>query len=190
MRHIDFVGISSIAWTILLLYWVYTGMKTKITVKRQATLPRVVYLAIMITGFSFVFGKFMSIGWLGSKFLPPLKWLPYLGLLINLAGIILAIVARAWLGNNWSGIVTIKKDHELIRSGPYSITRHPIYTGLLFGLFGVAIIIGEWRALLGVLILFFAIQLKIKAEEKMLSNEFPEYREYKRQTKKLIPLIY
>lgn len=144
----------------------------------------------MIAGFTMVYGNYMSFGWLGSRFLPSWTWIPYLGLAINLTGIIFAIVARSWLGTNWSGAVTIKKGHELIRTGPYAITRHPIYTGLLFGLLGATIIVGEWRSLTGAIFLFVAIQLKIGTEEKMLREAFPEYEEYRRHTKKLIPLIY
>lgn len=47
-----------------------------------------------------------------------------------------AVWARVHLGRNWSGIVTVKEDHELIRTGPYGYVRHPIYTGLITGLIG------------------------------------------------------
>jgi protein-S-isoprenylcysteine O-methyltransferase Ste14 len=94
------------------------------------------------------------------------------------------------LGNNWSGIVTIKKDHELIKDGSYAITRHPIYTGLLFGLMGAVIVLGEVRGLIAIIILFIAIQIKISTEEKFLKNAFSEYDDYCHHTKKLIPFIY
>ena len=42
-------------------------------------------------------------------------------------------------------MVTLKQDHELIRSGPYRWVRHPIYTGLLLAMLGSAIALGEWR---------------------------------------------
>ena len=46
--------------------------------------------------------------------------------------------ARIVLGRNWSGIVTVKQDHELITAGPYRWVRHPIYTGLLIAFAGSA----------------------------------------------------
>ena len=55
----------------------------------------------------------------------------WLGLLMVVAGLAFAVWARVHLGRNWSGTVTVKENHELIRSGPYAIVRHPIYTGLL-----------------------------------------------------------
>ena len=56
------------------------------------------------------------------------------------------------LGGNWSSDVTLKRDHELVVDGPYAFVRHPIYTGILLALLGTALAVGEWRALLGVLL--------------------------------------
>ena len=67
-------------------------------------------------------------------------WSGY-GLLM--AGMLFAGWARIFLGGNWSSSVTLKQDHTLIRSGPYRIVRHPIYTGLLVALLGTAIVLGD-----------------------------------------------
>ena len=73
--------------------------------------------------------------------------------MLTAIGIALAIWARFSLGSNWSGTVTLKENHELIRSGLYGRIRHPIYTGILLGAFGSGMIDGEVRDLLGFLIL-------------------------------------
>jgi len=182
--------LTSIAWFILFAYWLYSGMRTKITVKRQKNSTRVVYLLLMVAAFSLVYAGSLRIGFLGMRFLPEEKWISYLGLIINLAGIIFAIVARTWLGSNWSGTVTIKKDHELIQSGPYAITRHPIYTGFIFGLIGSAIALGEIRGLIALVLLFISVNIKIALEEKFMQSRFPGYDNYRHHTKKLIPFIY
>lgn len=53
--------------------------------------------------------------------------------------------SRIILGRNWSATVTIKKDHELVSSGPYAIVRHPLYSGVLLAMLGTAIFFGEIR---------------------------------------------
>ncbi len=50
----------------------------------------------------------------------------YIGLTILICALLLA----CHLGRNWSGRITIKVDHELVKSGPYRWVRHPIYTAL------------------------------------------------------------
>ena len=81
-------------------------------------------------------------GWLRDRFLPV-----GLGVALAAGGIAVAFWARWHLGTNWSGMVTLKEGHQLIRTGPYRAMRHPIYTGILLALLGTAITFGEVRAL-------------------------------------------
>ena len=41
-----------------------------------------------------------------------------------------AVLARLTIATNWSGAVSLKENHELIRRGPYANVRHPNYTAL------------------------------------------------------------
>ena len=70
---------------------------------------------------------------------PPQPWMGWLGIAITVLGFALTLWARSILGSNWSGTVTIKVDHELIRTGPYRYVRHPIYTGIIVALVGTAL---------------------------------------------------
>jgi protein-S-isoprenylcysteine O-methyltransferase Ste14 len=92
------------------------------------------------------------------------------------------------LGQYWSGRVTLKVDHQLIRFGPYAHVRHPIYSGLLLAMAGTALVIGEWRAALGVLLAIVELSRKAAKEEALLASEFgDQYREYRRQAGFLTP---
>jgi protein-S-isoprenylcysteine O-methyltransferase Ste14 len=86
----------------------------------------------------------------------------------------ITIWARVHLGQFWSARVTIKEGHELIQSGPYARVRHPIYSGILMALIGSALVVGEWRALLAVLMVFLAHLDKARREEKLLAEQFGE----------------
>ena len=70
-------------------------------------------------------------------------------MLLTWLGIGLAIWARYHLAEYWSARVTIKEDHQLIRTGPYARLRHPIYSGLILATIGSALVIGKWRCVLG-----------------------------------------
>ena len=58
------------------------------------------------------------------------------------AGVAFAIWARHELGANWSGTVTIKEGHRLVRRGPYAVVRNPIYTGFVAATLGSAALVG------------------------------------------------
>jgi len=94
------------------------------------------------------------------------------GLLLTALGVAFAIWARAHLGANWSAAVSIRSDHELIRTGPYWRIRHPIYTGMILATLGTALVVGEIRALVAVAICFTAFYLKASKEERWLAQEF------------------
>ncbi len=83
-----------------------------------------------------------------------------------------------------------KENHELIKSGPYSILRHPIYTGILLIFIGNTIIVGDYRGIIAVLIVFISFWFKLKKEEKWLIEIFGEdYHNYKKTTKAIIPYL-
>src|SRR5215813_9285698 len=67
-----------------------------------------------------------------------------------------SIWARYCLGEFWSARVALKEGHQLIRTGPYAFVRHPIYTGMLVATIGTALVVGEWRAVLAILLLVAA----------------------------------
>jgi protein-S-isoprenylcysteine O-methyltransferase Ste14 len=71
--------------------------------------------------------------------------------MVCVGGLFVALWARKTLAGNWSSTVTFKKGHELVKTGPYRFTRHPIYTGLLLMGLGVTVEIGRLRCWLGLL---------------------------------------
>ena len=62
----------------------------------------------------------------------------------------------------------------MIRSGPYAVVRHPIYTGLFVAAAGTALVVGEWRGVLAVALLLAAHSRKALREESLLTGEFGE----------------
>ena len=111
--------------------------------------------------------------------------------MITALGVAFALAARFFLGKNWSGWVTVKKGHQLIRSGPYAVVRHPIYSGVLLGILGTAIVVGEVRGLVAMAFAALGLGLKSFQEERFMEEEFgSEYRDYTRRVKAMIPLLW
>src|SRR5258706_4595080 len=127
---------------------------------------------------------------LREQFVPHTTLVYSTGLALCVAGGLLAIWSRFVLGRNWSGTVQLKQGHELIESGPYRLVRHPIYSGFLLLFLGNALMVGDWRGLLAVAIVFVSFWRKLRLEEEWLTQHFGEaYRAYQRRTKALVPAI-
>ena len=87
---------------------------------------------------------------------------------------VLTLWARLALGAMWTAAPTVKQEHQLRTSGPYAITRHPIYIGLLGMLLGSGLLAGAGRWILYFPIYFVFLQFKMHAEERLMLAEFPE----------------
>jgi protein-S-isoprenylcysteine O-methyltransferase Ste14 len=118
-------------------------------------------------------------------------WVRVLGLAVLVASTVFTLWARFSLGTMWSVAPEVKDDHQLRTHGPYAVTRHPIYTGLLGMLLGATLLIGigQWIVLFPVALILF--EVKIRMEEHLMVATFPEeYPRYRRQVPQLIPGLY
>jgi protein-S-isoprenylcysteine O-methyltransferase Ste14 len=116
-------------------------------------------------------------------------WRQGIGLAVFFLGLALAVWARIYIGRSWAGPMTKKERPELVRTGPYSTVRHPIYSGIILAFTGTAIAISVyWLIVVAILAVFFSYSSA--TEERHLTGLFPEaYPEYKRSTKRLVPFI-
>jgi protein-S-isoprenylcysteine O-methyltransferase Ste14 len=110
------------------------------------------------------------------------------GTVLVALGFALALWGKVRLGRWFSGTFGIKVGHELVTDGPYAVTRHPIYTGMLAMLAGAAL---AWNSLatLGLAVLMVPLAyLHTRYEEPLLEAYFGEaYREYRRRVPRLLP---
>ena len=178
-------------WLILFAYWGVNAQKVKTAVQKQSRLSRYLYLFLFFSGWFIIYSPYCAIGVLGYQLIPANTLTGLLGLVINICGVAFAIWARKTLGNNWSGDVTLKKEHELVQSGPYKFVRHPIYTGFEIGLLGVAITVGQLKGLVGLSLAVACHYYKTTMEEKIMYQQFGErYAEYAKRVKRLVPFVF
>ena len=118
-------------------------------------------------------------------------WVRVLGLAVLVASTVFTLWARFSLGTMWSMAPKVTGDHQLRTRGPYAVTRHPIYTGLLGMLLGATLLsgIGQWIVLFPVGLIVF--EVKIRMEERLMVVTFPdEYSRYRRWVPQLVPGLY
>jgi protein-S-isoprenylcysteine O-methyltransferase Ste14 len=178
-------------WGVFVVYWTISALRVKRTAHTEASGARLAMVAGLVAGAALIFQQSGPFGRLNTRFVPERAWIKGCGELLVAAGVGIAIWARRHIGEFWSARVTLKEDHRLIQSGPYARVRHPIYTGVLVAMMGTALFVGEWRALLGVLLVFVTHWLKARREEALLTEQFgAEYREYRERTGSLVPRVY
>ncbi len=175
-------------WIVFFAFWAITALRTKRTVQTLSLASRLAYALPTALGAWLLLKGTAAPHPLGDRVLPHTAALAAVGLAIVLAGLALALWARVTLGGNWSGQVTFKEDHELIRHGPYAHVRHPIYSAILLMLAGTAIATGTLGALVCLPLVLIGIWLKLIQEEALMSEHFPaEYPSYRSRVKALIP---
>jgi protein-S-isoprenylcysteine O-methyltransferase Ste14 len=179
-------------WLAIGLVWLAGLAFGKRIVRRQPSTARLFQFGLAIFGFALVGSKWFDRGWMAVSFLPPTelahRFSDSLGLGFAIAGSLFAIWARIALGGNWSATPTVKDSHELVVRGPYSLSRHPIYSGLLTITLGTVLVVGEWRSFVGFFVVVLALILKMCHEEQLMTQQFPEsYPRYRQQVKALIP---
>jgi protein-S-isoprenylcysteine O-methyltransferase Ste14 len=112
------------------------------------------------------------------------------GFVLVVLGLAFSAWARDVLGRNWSGRVIIQDSHQLITSGPYAYVRHPLYTGIIVGIAGTVLIVGDLGSLIGFCFALAFMLLKATREERLLEAEFgPVYAAYRERTGTLFPRI-
>ena len=125
------LNIISACWILFAVIWLLAAFATKQSVYRESRLQRMRYvIPILLGGFLLAKGHRLSDP-LNHRVIPHVEALAWTGVVLCIVGFAFCIWARFTLGRNWSGVVTLKRGHELISDGPYALVRHPIYTGLL-----------------------------------------------------------
>ena len=186
-------GLFAGVWLLWLVYWCVSAIGVKAAVRVESStsrfgkyvLPIIVAVLLLWDASGWLRGTFLD-----QRFVPARQWIVWLGFYLTVAGLAFTCWARVILGRNWSGVVQLKQDHELIVRGPYSIVRHPIYTGLLLAFLGSAIAVGAWRALLATAIVGVSFWRKLRLEERWLCELFgDQYRDYMSRVKALVPWV-
>lgn len=112
------------------------------------------------------------------------------GLVIGIIGAMLIFWGLLSLGQNLTALPHPKQDSILVESGAYRIVRHPIYSGIIIGSLGFAVLNRSTVMILYVVVLFLFFDIKSRREEKWLSQKFSNYANYQKRVRKLIPFLY
>lgn len=185
------ITICGYVWATFCIVWLILAIKTKPVQHRETVSSRLSYTVVTFVAFYLVFAGDVRPEWLRLHILPANPTVTVLGIVVTVAGIALAFWARAFLGGNWSGTVTVKVGHQLVRTGPYRWVRHPIYSGLILALLGTAIERRQVRGLIAIVLLYIGFKIKSRIEERTMVSTFgAQYDDYSRTTGAIVPKLH
>ncbi|MBZ0264893.1 isoprenylcysteine carboxylmethyltransferase family protein [bacterium] len=113
----------------------------------------------------------------------------YVGLMLLFLCALVILAGIIQLGSRLSPFPKPVESAEFIEDGIYRISRHPIYSAIIFGSCGWATWFEQPIAFTFTIIFYFFFNLKATVEERMLRQIFSQYDAYARRTKKLIPWL-
>lgn len=195
LNHFDYnlefnrVTPALILWVIFSIYWTVASKNSAENKSSESKASTAFHQIVLNVALLLLF---IPVPGLKGWFLPQrFHFLVAVGATVQAAFILLAVSARRHLGRNWSAEVRIGEGHELVRTGPYRLLRHPIYTAMLGMFVGTAIASSQYHALVGVAMLVAAYLRKTRLEENILRETFgAEWDAYRRTTWALVPLVF
>ncbi len=188
LTHPQAFNIIGWCWWVFIIVWLIGALNAKRTVERWSSAAGLGYFLVSaVLWFLIVRSNLLG----DALVIHHGSLASLVAAVVCVAGLVITVWARVVLGRNWSGSITYKENHELVEQGPYRFVRHPIYTGLLLMLLGLAIGRGTVDAFVGVA-LFVGVHIwKLRREEALMTRYFPaSYPDYRARTKALIPFLY
>jgi protein-S-isoprenylcysteine O-methyltransferase Ste14 len=112
-------------------------------------------------------------------------------MIIGPPSVALAWAATRHLGKQWRFAAALRKDHELITTGPYGWVRHPIYTSMLGMLLATGAAYTWWPMFAAALIFFLVgTEIRIRSEERLLAEHFQDsFVAYRARVRGYIPFV-
>jgi protein-S-isoprenylcysteine O-methyltransferase Ste14 len=195
MNRVDMLaaaqGAVGCLWLLWFVSWVIAARWTGQTVKTTRPGERTLEIFLSFVGGSALVWGAPALAFQRAERLYSLGVVPA-WLLVGLVAFGFAFCwwARIQLGRTWSWEITLKKDHQVIDTGPYALVRHPIYTGLLLASYATAVAYGNALGFLGALLMTGGVYLKARREEDLLIDEIGQpYETYRRRVPMLVPRI-
>ena len=148
-----------------------------------------VFLMAVVAPFTQLIVAGFDFRWHGSPDFP--LWVELLGAVMVIIGYLFATWAMM-TNQFFSSTVRIQTErgHHVIQTGPYSVVRHPGYSGSLIGTLGISLLLGSLWSFIPFIVMAVVVFVRAQKEDDTLQAELEGYREYTQKTRyRLIPGI-
>ena len=181
-----YVAVAAACWLAWVISWYAAAFWRHESAAEAPHREYRLHIAFIMTGLMLTFGV---VPWAGGRLWtvgPALGWSM---VALTAAGLAFTWWARIHMGPLWHGGVSRTERHRVIESGPFALVRHPIYTGMIAGVMAVAVLQGRALALAGAGLFALGFVLKARVEERFLERELPDYADYRRRVRMIVPFV-
>jgi protein-S-isoprenylcysteine O-methyltransferase Ste14 len=179
--------VAALCWGVVIVVWIAGAIDSLRNAPKVETRAGsgVIPLVLVIVAI-FIFAISASIQWDALSF--GSTGLAVIGAVILIASTVFTIWSRLVLGSMWSAHAVARVNHELRTSGPYAVTRHPIYTGLIGMVLGTALVSGNGEWVLILIAVVLVLVARAAREERVMASIFPQrYEAYRDRVPGLLP---
>ena len=108
---------------------------------------------------------------------------------IQIGAALLMAYARVTFGRRSFHAAANPTAGGIVTSGPYAVLRHPIYAAALYFTWAAVIDHPSWISVAGGALITAGAIARMVMEERMLVTRYPEYRDYMRRTRRVVPYV-
>lgn len=182
-------GVAIIELLAMWVTWLYPFLRKRFTgPKREANvMARKADWGLLLESA----GIFCAWCWTPGTRVPPPLGCILASMILAPVATLFGILAARHLGKQLRIRAGLYADHELIRTGPYAVVRHPVYASLFLMMLATGLLHAGWRMMLLSVVLYIAgTEIRIDSEEGLLRGRFgQEFEEYRRKVPAYLPFI-
>ena len=133
----------------------------------------VVGVVVVYSFFPRAYQYLMPISWLDRS------WMRSTGVVLLILSLGWTILAQAQMGESWRIGIDSEHQTKLVRRGVFSISRNPIFLGVMLTLFGFALVIPNATTLLTLVLGVVLVNIQVRLEEEYLkASHADDYADY------------
>jgi protein-S-isoprenylcysteine O-methyltransferase Ste14 len=111
----------------------------------------------------------------------------YAGFAVLFISLVWTVIAQGHMKDSWRIGIDTSNNTELITGGLFSVSRNPVFFGMILSLAGLFLATPNALTILFLILGYVLIQMQIRLEEEFLSKEHgQEYSDYKQKVRRLI----
>ena len=165
--------------------------REKLAWREEGAFTMVVLRLFGLAGWLSIVVYLINPAWMNWSSLDLPDWVRWIGVVTGLISVPLLFWMFRSIGKNISQTVGIRREHQLVRSGPYRWIRHPLYSVGTMMAFSLALIASNWfiaSAVVGALVM---LMVRLPKEEANLIQRFgADYTDYMERTGRLLPKFW